>query len=283
MKDKIGLVMARAYNVGDLLNIALCKKLFGIDVKRTDIYNADAVMIGSMLQSNIGFGDMAKSDRPLYVWGTGFIQDPYEHYAYRFPDKPFPKSEPLGSPVRPMEIKALRGEITKQRVERTLGHSIDCPLCDPAVLSDQLVPKIGYKKYAVGIIPHYVDKGNPLLSKLKFANSTIIDTEQEPEQFLKQLQECEVVLTSSLHGMIIADSFGIPNIRLKMTDKIIGGDYKFHDYYSSYGKNGHFWLDLRANEPVPTLNTLVDRYPLKKAEIDAKKTLMYNSFPYLGR
>lgn len=121
------------------------------------------------------------------------------------------------------------------------------------------------------------------MERLNFKHSTIIDTEQEPEEFLKKVQECEFILTSSLHGLIIADSFGIPNIRLKITDKIIGGDYKFNDYYTAYGKKSHFSLDLRTNEPIPTLTHLLEQYPLKKAEIDAKKALIFHAFPYKSR
>jgi pyruvyltransferase len=43
------------------------------------------------------------------------------------------------------------------------------------------------------------------------------------------------VLSSSLHGLVIADSLRIPNQWAKLSTLIIGDDYKFVDYYSCFG------------------------------------------------
>ena len=55
------------------------------------------------------------------------------------------------------------------------------------------------------------------------------------------------MISSSLHGLIASDSLGIPNMRFVASDKIIGGDYKYNDYYSSYGINQPVKFDLREN------------------------------------
>jgi pyruvyltransferase len=54
-----------------------------------------------------------------------------------------------------------------------------------------------------------------------------------PKKFVKQIHECEYILSSSLHGIIIADSYGIPAYHIELSDKIIGGQWKFKDYYES--------------------------------------------------
>ena len=38
-----------------------------------------------------------------------------------------------------------------------------------------------------------------------------------------------------MHGLIAADALGIPNARIRVADRITGGDYKFRDYYSVFG------------------------------------------------
>ena len=49
-----------------------------------------------------------------------------------------------------------------------------------------------------------------------------------------QLSKCKRVISSSLHDLILADSLVIPNIRIILSNKIYGGNFKFNDYYSSY-------------------------------------------------
>ena len=42
-----------------------------------------------------------------------------------------------------------------------------------------------------------------------------------------------------MYGLIVADVLYIPNVRMILSDKISGGDYKFNDYYSAFGLNEH--------------------------------------------
>ena len=56
--------------------------------------------------------------------------------------------------------------------------------------------------------------------------------------FIDKILSCEVILSSSLHGIIIADAYAIPNQWSTFTDKIAeGAEFKFHDYFLSVEKN----------------------------------------------
>ena len=46
-----------------------------------------------------------------------------------------------------------------------------------------------------------------------------------------------------MHGLIAADSFCIPNIRIILSDNIIGKDFKYNDYYSVFGIENHNKID----------------------------------------
>lgn len=36
-----------------------------------------------------------------------------------------------------------------------------------------------------------------------------------------------------MHGLILSDAYNIPNQRIILSDNIIGGNFKFRDYYST--------------------------------------------------
>jgi hypothetical protein len=63
-------------------------------------------------------------------------------------------------------------------------------------------------------------------------------------RIMDQLVQCQFVLSSSLHGLIFADSYGIPNAHVILSNgKVMGGTFKFDDYYQGIGRTRHT-LDL---------------------------------------
>ena len=80
-----------------------------------------------------------------------------------------------------------------------------------------------------------------------YPNSKFIDVQNEPETVLKEISECENIISTGLHGLIIADSYGIPNCWCEISDKILGNRFKFHDYFSSFGTDREVF-DLRSGE-----------------------------------
>ena len=178
--------------------------------------------------------------RPLIIFGAGFISEQeYQKESY----------------VRNLKVVAVRGNETLQRL---IKNDIKVPknviLADPGILSPFLIniTNVSYlkleKKYNLCIVPHYIDEKSKLLTnKIKVNNSIILDIKTEPNEFLLSLLKCKSVLSSGLHALIISDSFGIPNMRMVVSDKIIGGDYKFRDYYSSYNISLPAKIDLRES------------------------------------
>lgn len=43
-----------------------------------------------------------------------------------------------------------------------------------------------------------------------------------------QINECESILSSSLHGIICEDTYGIPVAWIKLSDQILGDDFKYN-------------------------------------------------------
>lgn len=183
-------------NFGDALGPAILERL-GRKVERVQNKNhADIITVGSIL----GMGPFPKG---TMVWGSGHIKEPTvvagkDWYQYL----------------------AVRGELTRD-IE---GLPENIPLGDPGILVSRLWPKPAGRR-GLGVVPHYVDE-----RKFTFADK-VIDVRGDLDTVIKEIASCDRILSSSLHGLIVAQSFGIPAMRL-YHDKVIGGDFKWADYLS---------------------------------------------------
>lgn len=214
---------------------------------------------------------MGEVDARCEVWGTGVLSK----------DATFPK---------PAAIHAVRGPMTRAIC---LAQGYACPEIygDPALLlplyySPPLTPskaeiKTKTKPYKLGILPHFVDYGQvkALLratpghkKKQCLLIDVLIDVSADVskgvERVIDQIVSCETILSSSLHGIIVAHAYGIPAGWIRFSDKLSGDGIKFLDYYGSQGVN------LEGLEPMS--GSLVGR---KAAHDLAERVLAYPSPP----
>jgi hypothetical protein len=268
-------------NFGDQLNVRLLRDLFNLKPVHTPIDRADLICIGSVLHSLLRtIGRASKlwqrlSHSRLHVWGSGFVAN------YVVP------AEPGRAPkhfYRRLELHALRGELTKQQVQTLTGRpAARAVLGDPGLLCSELIARPGKKRNKVGIVPHYRHVRNPRVTELSqtVRGCRVIDVTAPPMEFLEQLSSCGVVISSALHGLIAADSLGIPNRRLVLSDQTMGGDYKFEDYYSVFTADDHRPLCLPDGAKVPSERQILDGMWLaERGEVDAVKNRLYDSFPF---
>lgn len=254
-------------NFGDQLNPVLLK-LFGYKPLHTNPNNCKLVAIGSLMELFFSETPCKISKKQVIVYGTGFIQQQTKKLFVR----------------RVLDVRAVRGYSTLERLKGINGVKIspNVVIGDPGLLSALLINKSQIKKkYKLGIIPHYVDQNNPLLSRIRCKNSTIIDITQSPEVFMKKIAECENIISSAMHGLIAADSLGTPNIRMILSDNITGGDYKYNDYYSAFGITKHNRIDLRKESfTEKDLEYLKHKYQIKPEQVKQKQQELLKAFPY---
>lgn len=199
-------------NFGDWLSPLLVRELSGREVIHTPPNRCDLVAIGSLLQR-------VKHhwwNRRLTIWGTGFIaagpQVPAHH-----------------------EYHALRGQASAAMIR---GLSVPA-LGDPGLLAAWLLPNSAVlpKSHAIGLVPHYKDQPHPGVQRLQelIPQARLIDVLAEPLEVLRAIAGCEFILSSSLHGLIVADAFGLPNAWFEFSSAVRGARFKFRDYYSAFG------------------------------------------------
>lgn len=195
-------------NFGDELGPAILQRM-GIEIERVDtIAEAQLVTCGSLLEH------AAQEAKPgTVVWGSGLMYgDPVD--------------------VSHLDIRAVRGNLTA----RALG--LDVPTGDPGSLVPWLwsKPKI---QHQIGVVRHYVDQ-----REYPWAD-VVIDAGCPVDEVIELIGSCCQIASSSLHGLIVADAWGIPTIRLHHPD-VAGNDFKWADWFIG-GDNLDRFLDALSS------------------------------------
>ncbi len=251
-KGHLPLSFCDCSNWGDALSPVLCQYLSGLPIKKMLWHHQNRYLaIGSIL---------GQANARAEVWGSGFIR----------------QDEKLAEP--PKKIHAVRGPRTR---ESLLKQGIDCPEVygDPALLFPFFYNPLVEKKFAVGIIPHYSDKSVAWLKHQGHDPSVrIIDVEGGIEQFVREIKSCELIVSSSLHGLICADAYGVPNVWVKLSDQLMGGDFKFCDYYESVGRDTP--VPFIPQEKTPLSDIVLSLQPY---EIKINLRPLVKSCPFINR
>jgi len=199
-------------NWGDAINPVIYKLLSGRNPKcidQTKTTKEDAFLcIGSIL---------LYADKHSLVWGAGF-------HSYSATVKEKPK-----------EVFAVRGPLSRAKL---LDMKIECPKVfgDPAILYPLFYRPEYNPKYKLGIIKHCIDRKKK--AKIDIENRDdvlVISMLGEINEVVDKICSCECIASSSLHGMIAADAYGLPSCRIWFGN-YYGDSFKFHDYRSSIGK-----------------------------------------------
>ena len=160
--------------------------------------------------------------------------------------------------VRPQRIVSVRGDLTRQ----ALGAA-DVMLGDPMVLIDRLVKPDGGD--CIGFIPH-VTELRELRRRLP-STFRLIDVTGNPWEVVREIGECRIVFSQSLHGLIVADAFQIPNIWIAPSNRMLGGAFKFQDYFTTldHAKTSHALTEELLTSP-PFVEASVGQYRGNKKE-----------------
>lgn len=246
-----------AINWGDKLNPYLAEAISGKKIlHRADIYPWPPCPIHYWIGSHLS---AALSDTNAIIWGAGFI-------SY---DVPF-----IGRSRSP---HAVRGWLSAERLKKK-GVEPPNVVGDPALLLPRFyVPKKSEKRYSLGIIPHCFEWNEPFFVEArKWSNTLMIDITGNIEDVVNKINTCDRIISSSLHGIICADSYGIPSLWLHASDKPRGDGFKFRDYFTSVGRQA--WNPI--NVDIATKRTeLENKFHDYKITIDLDA--LWNACPLI--
>jgi pyruvyltransferase len=150
---------------------------------------------------------------------------------------------------------------------------LDCPEIygDPALLLPRFyAPRIS-KRFRLGIVPHFTDRKHPIVDRLRAMDGVrILDVSAGVEEFVDELCSCEVIASSSLHGLIAADSYGIPSLWIEISGRVTRDCFKFHDYYSGIGRTPEGPTPLTE---ATTEQEILDRASHQPTDVDLDRLL----------
>ena len=191
----------REPNFGDLLTPLLLPD-FGVVPLFAPAASADLIGVGSLIQQ-------LPQDYTGTLWGTGLIRDE---------PTPLPQARAL----------AVRGELTLDHIGSPAVHALG----DPGLLLARRIRRTE-TRFDVGVVPHYIHRDEPHFTRLLGGHHdkvAIIDVRAHPLAVARRIASCRAVVTSSLHGLIVADSLGIPACWVRSAAELFGGDFKFRDH-----------------------------------------------------
>jgi len=241
-------IEGRFCNYGDVLAPFILKN-YGIRLNHTNYANSQICTMGSLLH-------VIPEDYKGYVWSLGFMYPT----KYLFFEK-----DPI----------CVRGKLSLSHIRNDTSNTY---LGDAGLLvANVFKPKIK-RTYKLGIFPNYCDLQNndkfetyPIFER---PDVLLIDPRNYVETVLKDVNSCQNIISSSLHGLIACDSYGINHsiFSARETDLAIHklqDSFKFKDYYSAFDiefKKPSLFLDekttfeqcISACRPVnkPTLENI---------------------------
>jgi pyruvyltransferase len=234
-------------NLGDILNPVLVQYISGRKARP---------IISKYCQYDhlFGIGSIFhRVQNRSIVWGSGVISQDSKIVS------------------KPKKITAVRGPLSRKKL---MEEGIECPEVygDPALLLPRYYHKTISKKYKLGIVPHYVDKKNAWIEKINSEKDiAIIDVQNpQPLEVIDQMLECESIASSSLHGLILADAYGIASVWIEFSKLITGGHFKFMDYYASIGKHDEEAMVITEKTSA---KQLLDAAKTKALDIDLDQLL----------
>ena len=205
-----------APNFGDLLSPYIFEKLgkrpislvkVSTTAKKDALKRRTYIAVGSIL---------SRAQDTSIAWGTGSFG-----------------TEQASQISSRCDYRAARGPLTRALIKNQKGS---CPEVygDPALIMPLLYHPPVEKKYDVGFVVRWSDDH---FKSAKFDEGVkVIDLgRSDIEAVIQEMLACRTIATSSLHGLIIADTYGIPNAWIH-SETPKGGDFKFYDYFISVNK-----------------------------------------------
>lgn len=155
------------------------------------------------------------------VWGSGIMTAP--SFARTFFHR---------AVFRKLDIRAVRGPLTR-KILLQLGHACPEVYGDPGCLMPLIYKPDVEKTLEYLVIPHYLVERH-IKNDIPEENLVSMRTD-DYRTVIDKICSAKKVIASSLHGIILAEAYGVPAIYFQQRSARF--DFKYADYYQSTGRD----------------------------------------------
>lgn len=182
-------------------------------------------------------GSLTEIQRPnLTIWGSGLSARLSDAAIKRLRDR------------RPREILAVRGVRTRNQLVKHLGWDVPEVYGDPALLMPYVLQpgERPVDRPGLSVVPHHTH-GNIITEPLvtRFGGHRV-DVQRPAEVLTEEIAQSDVVVSTSLHGIVLAQAYGIPWVWLHIADSGQGDRFRFSDFFTTLEKSEVASLSVTA-------------------------------------
>jgi hypothetical protein len=210
------------HNFGDAMSPMLIEFVLKKEVVWSTVDVAQLIGLGSILNMaihKINTKQNTAAAQKSVIWGSGLMTPSY-----------FPKKQ-----TESLSITCVRGYLTAACFEEKIPY-----LGDPGLLVREVYPTLlrTEKVFKGCLCLHHTQRINPVfLNMLESSGWKVISAgTNDFFDVINTIAKSEMVISSSLHGLIVADSLMIPNAWYLPTQIHIAPEFKFYDYFTSIGR-----------------------------------------------
>jgi pyruvyltransferase len=255
-KQRVNLEYSKTVNVGDSLSPLIVEWMLNkhnISLDTPINKTKHLMAVGSIVSRG-------RFDATL--WGSGILKEEVKEELKK------------RSIYKKLDVRAVRGPITRDAL---LNAGYNCPEIygDPAIIMPEIYcPKLD-KKYDCSLILHHrteikdsTNEGEYEISVPKDMN-IISPSTTDYKEFINKILESDLIISSSLHGIILAESYGVPAVFLNFG--VADQEIKFTDWYGSTGRELTYCrtIDEALKAGKPAL-----------PDLEKMRLQLMNAFPY---
>ena len=242
---------------------ALCPWLISM-IAGTEVRNIYGDSSARSGVASIGSSLNLLVNKNLTVWGSGVTANFTEDDKLNF------------SKYRPEAIRAVRGKLTEKMLS-SLGIDVPAIFGDPALLLSRFYnPRIN----SGGIVICPELRHQEAFCRKEQGRHQVIDTRKSPADVVSEIANATCCISTSLHGLVVAQAYGVPWVWLHIVDLPDAEDLSFEDFFTVLDREQVVKFDVASSE-IASLNygKLADsaRLPRPRSRFDS----LLDVFPLL--